>query len=311
MRTAIVTGASRGIGRATAIALGEAGFRVYVTGRTHSLARAPGSIDATAAAVSSVGGEGRAVRVDHNDDSMLTGLFNHVRHQSGTLDLLVNNVFPTDLFDEVPDGPFFEQPVSLAHEMLGAGLRTHYVATWHAARMMARQGSGLVVNIGAVGAVVPSFGPAHAMAKSALDTFTQVAARELKPYGVAMVSVWPGPLVGTERVRRQGADVAAAITETPFLAGRAVAALAADAEVLRLSGRVFAAADLAEYYDFTDADGSRPEYPYDDERMRATMVARLPARPRRLPARLDRTDRIDRTDRTDRIDRPDRTNRAE
>ena len=147
MPTAIVTGASRGIGRATAIALGEAGYRVYVTGRSHSLARAPGSIDAAAAAVSSVGGDGRAVRIDHQDDSMLTGLFSHVRHQSHTLEVLVNNVFPTDVFGPDDDGPFFEQPVSLVHEVLGAGLRAHYVAAWHAATMMAEQVGGLSVNI--------------------------------------------------------------------------------------------------------------------------------------------------------------------
>ncbi len=280
MRTAIVTGASRGIGRATAIALGEAGYRVYVTGRTHSIARAPGSIDATAAAVSSVGGEGRAVRVDHNDDSMLTGLFSHVRHQAGELHVLVNNVFPTDLFDETPDGPFYEQPVSIVHEMLGAGLRTHYVATWHAARMMGAGEGGVIINIGAAGAVTPTFGPAFAMAKSALDAFTQHAARELRALGVAIVSVWPGQLVGTERVRAQGPELAASITETPFLTGRAVRALADDPDVQRMSGRVFAAADLARHYDFTDADGTLPGYPFDDERMKAAMIARLPARPR-------------------------------
>lgn len=281
MRTAIVTGASRGIGRATAIALGEAGFRVYVTGRTHSLARAPGSIEATAAAVSSVGGEGRPVRVDHNDDSMLTGLFAHVRHQSSTLDVLVNNVFPTDLVAEAPDAPFFELPVAEVHEMLGAGLRTHYVAAWHAAQLMADAGRGLIVNIGSSGAVYPHLGPAYSMAKAALDVFTTTAARELREYGVAMVSVWPGPLVATERVREAGPEQLAQATETPFFTGRAVRALADDPEVLRMSGRVLAAADLARHYGFTDADGTVPPYPFDDEQMRRIIGLRLPARPKR------------------------------
>ncbi len=286
MPTAIVTGASRGIGRATAIALGEAGYRVYVTGRSHSLARAPGSIDAAAAAVTSVGGDGRAVRIDHQDDSTLTGLFSHVRHQSHTLDVLVNNVFPTDLFDAEtePDAdlPFFEEPVSLVHEMLGAGLRTHYVAAWHAARMMAHEGHGLIVNITASSAVFPSMGPAYSMAKAALDMFTTYAAGQLRPYGVAMVSIWPGPVVGTERVRRRP-DLAGLITETPFLTGRAVRALAGDPDVLRMSGRVFAAADLATHYGFTDADGTVPPYPFDDEQLRALALRRLPARPKGRP----------------------------
>jgi len=281
MRTAIVTGASRGIGRGIAIALGEAGFRVYVTGRTHSLSRAPGSIEATAAAVSSVGGEGRAVRVDHNDDSMLTGLFSHVRHQSSSLDVLVNNVFPTDLVSDAPDTPFFEQPVAEVHEMLGAGLRTHYVASWHAARLMAHAGRGLIVNIGSSAAVYPHFGPAYSMAKAALDVFTTTAARELREYGVAMVSVWPGPLVATERVREMGPEQVAQATETPFFTGRAVRALADDPDVLRMSGRVLAVADLARHYGFTDADGTVPPYPFDDEQMRRIATLRLPARPKR------------------------------
>ncbi len=286
MPTAIVTGASRGIGRATAIALGEAGYRVYVTGRSHSLARAPGTIDATAAAVSSVGGDGRAVRIDHQDDSMLTGLFSHVRHQSGTLDLLVNNVFPTEMFqpgdadDPGDDGAFFEQPVSVVHEVLGAGLRTHYVAAWHAAQMMTEQGHGVIVNVSSEGAVLPALGPAYSMAKAALDTFTTSAARELRPFGVAMMSVWPGPLVGTEAVRRR-ADLVDKITETPFFTGRAVRALAQDPNVLRMSGRVFAAADLATHYGFTDIDGTVPAYPFDDEQLRRHLLSRLPARPKR------------------------------
>lgn len=284
MPTAIVTGASRGIGRATAIALGEAGYRVYVTGRSHSLSRAPGTIDAAAAAVSSVGGDGRAVRIDHQDDSMLTGLFAHVRHQSHTLDVLVNNVFPTDAFEPDDEAPFFEQPVSVMHEVLGAGLRTHYVASWHAAQLMVGRGSGLIVNISDAAAIRPTLGPAHSMAKAALDTFTNFAAAQLRPFGVAMVSVWPGPVVGTERVRRRP-EMADRITETPFLTGRAVRALASDPDVLRKSGRVFSAADLAAHYGFTDADGAVPEYPHDDEQLRAYLMRRLPARPRGASSR--------------------------
>jgi NAD(P)-dependent dehydrogenase (short-subunit alcohol dehydrogenase family) len=282
MPTAIVTGASRGIGRATAIALGEAGYRVYVTGRSHSLARAPGTIDATAAAVTSVGGDGRAVRIDHQDDSMLTGLFSHVRHQSGTLDLLVNNVFPTEVFqpgEEGDEGTFFERPVSMVHEVLGAGLRTHYVAAWHAAQMMTEQGHGVIINVSSEGAVLPTLGPAYSMAKAALDTFTTIAARELRPFGVAMVSVWPGPLVGTEAVRRR-ADLVGKISETPFFTGRAVRALAQDPNVLRKSGRVFAVADLATHYGFADIDGTVPAYPFDDEQLRRNLLPRLPARPK-------------------------------
>ena len=121
-----------------------------------------------------------------------------------------------------------------------------------------------------------------AMAKAALDTFTNHAAGQLRPYGVAMVSVWPGPLVGTERVRRR-TESADKITETPFLTGRAVRALATDPDVLRMSGRVFSAADLAVHYGFTDADGMVPPYPFDDDKLRAYLMRRLPARPKLRP----------------------------
>src|SRR2546421_5927123 len=133
-KIAVVTGASRGIGKGIAIALGEAHATVYVTGRAHNPAdrHRPGSIAETAAAVGSGGGRGIAVQCDHGDDSQVRALFERVRRDHGRLDLLVNNA---SAFGDTADGypldavPFWESPVALWDAMHRVGLRSHYVAS--------------------------------------------------------------------------------------------------------------------------------------------------------------------------------------
>ena len=94
---ALVTGASRGAGRAIALELGSAGATVYVTGRSvHTGARTdnvPGTIDETAREVTERGGNGIAVRCDHTADAEVASLFERIRRDHGRLDLLVNNVW--------------------------------------------------------------------------------------------------------------------------------------------------------------------------------------------------------------------------
>jgi dehydrogenase/reductase SDR family member 1 len=276
--TAIVTGASRGIGRATAISLGERGYRVYVTGRTRTAGVLPGTIGRTAEEVTAAGGTGVAVACDHADADAVTALFVEVADEVGSLDVLVNNVFPTDVVESAGDVPFFDQPLETIDAMLGVGVRTHYAATWHAVPLLRRAGGGLVVNITSAGAAYTVLSPSYTMAKAALDKFTVDAAKPLSALGVTIVSVWPGPMVATEAVLANPSRQMWDITETPFLTGRAIAHLAADPDVGRLSGRVLVSADIAKAYGFADLDDASPAFPFDEPQVRRQLLKRAPYR---------------------------------
>ena len=160
---AIVTGASRGVGKGIALELGAAGATVYVTGRSRAGdagplvfdERLPGSVDATAAELTALGGRGIPVALDHRDDAAVAALFERVGHEHGRLDLLVNNAYlvPDSLLSGLP---FWEMPLSLWDEMTDVGVRSHYVSAVFAAREMVRQGHGLIVNTLRLKPPVPS-----------------------------------------------------------------------------------------------------------------------------------------------------------
>jgi dehydrogenase/reductase SDR family member 1 len=233
---AVVTGASRGMGKGIALGLGEAGATVYVTARTigPDEGRGPGTLLQTAEEVTRLGGQGIAVQCDHTDDAQVAAVFRRVLAEQGKLDLLVNNAFatPERAWEEVP---FWELPLELWDRLITVGLRSYYVASVYAARSMVAQQRGLVVNISSSGA---------------RSHFREV------------VSVWP-PYTKTELVLAEGkppADVLARMS-TPQLTGRAVAALAGDPQIMGKSGRRFVVAVLAEEYGFTDVDGNRPPIP--------------------------------------------------
>ncbi|SHM65895.1 SDR family NAD(P)-dependent oxidoreductase [Cryptosporangium aurantiacum] len=189
---AVVTGASRGIGKGIALALGERGATVYVTGRTvapgtHSL---PGTVGETAAEVDRRGGTGVAVQVDHGDDEQVAALFARVFRDEGRLDILVNNAFalPEDLTEP---GSFWEKPLS-NWQMVDVGVRSNFVAAWHAATIMVPQRSGLIVAISGYVGVTYTYGVVFGTCKSAADRMARDMAVELKPHGVASVSLWQG-----------------------------------------------------------------------------------------------------------------------
>lgn len=257
---AIVTGASRGIGRGVALSLGEAGATVYVTGRSRPSSEAkglPGTIDETAELVTQRGGRGVPVACDHDDDAQVEALFARVAKDEGRLDVLVNNAFA--LPEGEVFGKFWELPLAHWDVYARVGLRSHYVASALAARAMVPRKKGLVVNVSSFAGGTYAVSVPYGVAKAGVDRMAKDMAIELKKHGVAVVSLWPG-VVRTERVLAMGDawpfDLSK--SESPEFTGRAVVALAADEGVLARTGKVHIVADLADAYGFTDVDGTKP-----------------------------------------------------
>lgn len=252
---AVVTGATRGIGKGIALELGAAGATVYVSGRSTEVSELGGTLAATVAEIDALGGRGVACRCDHADDADVAALFDLVDRDEGRIDVLVNNAFavPEHLDPRVP---FWESPISDWDVMIDVGTRSAYVATHHAARRMVADRQGLIVNVSSAGAVRFFHHLAYGVGKAALDRLTRDAARPLTTHGVAIVSVWPF-LVATERVvLMPGIDLA--VTESPRFVGRGVVALAKDPDIMARTGGAFTTHELSVDYGFTDLDGSIP-----------------------------------------------------
>jgi NAD(P)-dependent dehydrogenase (short-subunit alcohol dehydrogenase family) len=262
-RVVLVTGASRGIGRGTAVAMAAPGTTVYVTGRTTRAGTAslPGTIHETAAEITRRGGRGIAVACDHADDAQVAALFEQIKRESGRLDLLVNNV--TAIPDElVLPGGFWEKPLAM-QVLLDVGLRSHYVASWHGARTMVPQGSGLIVMVSSPGARCYLHGPAYGAGKAGIDKMAADMAHDLKRHGVAALSLW-APLTLTERsevaMREHPGDyeaVMANAVHAEFM-GRLLAALLEDPQLAARSGKTWYAAELAQELGVRDLDGRQP-----------------------------------------------------
>lgn len=272
-RIAVVTGASRGIGRGIAIVLGEAGSTVYVTGRSQRSSRTedlPGSIDETAEAVTMRGGVGIAVRCDHTVDNDVQALFQRVREEQGRLDLLVNNVWGGyEQYEfEGFQAPFWEQPLRHWHGMFEAGLRAHLVASRYAAPLMVAERRGLIINTVAWDRDKYLGNLFYDVAKAAIIRMSYGMSIELRQHGVAALALAPG-FVRTERVMAAHALQPFPLdrTESPAYAGRAVAHLAADPQVMQKTGKVLTAGDLAREYGFADVDGKQPPAFRIDEEM--------------------------------------------
>lgn len=262
-KAAVVTGASRGIGKGIALALAEQGATVYVSGRTVTPGSypLPGTVGETAAECDRRGGHGIAVQVDHAKDDQVAALFEQVEREQGRLDILVNNAFalPEDLTD--PD-PFWEKPLS-NWEMVDVGVRSNFVAAWYAAKIMAPQKSGLMVAISGYTGVSYTYGVVFGTAKSAVDRMARDMAVELKPYDVASLSIWQG-LTWTERAERNLATIPGLKEQpstrpengcSPEHPGRVIAALANDPDVMKRTGGTFITAELAQDYGIKDVDG--------------------------------------------------------
>jgi NAD(P)-dependent dehydrogenase (short-subunit alcohol dehydrogenase family) len=279
---AVVTGASRGAGRGIALELGAAGATVYVTGRStrdkpadsygqllalSDMQAPPGNIDDTADEVTRFGGHGIAACCDHTREDEVKALFARIEREHGRVDLLVNNAWGGhETFNGVFDAPFWEHPLVNWDSMFDRGVRNHLLAARCAAPMMVARKRGLIV--------ATTFWDRdhylrgnlfYDLAKASINRLAFGMAQELKVHGVTSLAVSPGwmrtefVLVGhkTDEAHWQERP-ALASTESPRYLGRAVAALAGDADVLRKTGSVQLVAELARGYGFTDVDGRQP-----------------------------------------------------
>jgi NAD(P)-dependent dehydrogenase (short-subunit alcohol dehydrogenase family) len=260
-RVAVVTGASRGVGKGIALALGEAGAIVYVTGRSEpgrTTEGLPGTVRETADAVTQRGGQGVAVRCDHTADTEVEALFARLQEEQGRLDVLVNSVWGGyEHFDWARfAAPFWEQPLGHWYGMFESGVRANLAATRLAAPLLLSNRQGLIVHVTAWDRDKYLGNLFYDVAKAAVNRLAFGMARELQPHNVAVVALAPG-FVGTERVRAAfaGAGRVSENLESPEYIGRAVIALAGDANILAKSGRVLTVGQLAPEYGFTDVDG--------------------------------------------------------
>ncbi|MGB3199924.1 MAG: SDR family NAD(P)-dependent oxidoreductase [Nodosilinea sp.] len=273
---ALVTGASRGLGKGIALGLGEAGATVYITGRTlTATSESVGSLEETAEAVNQAGGVARPVPVDHSDDDQVRALFEQIEaEQAGRLDLLVNNAYAgVSALKAAYGKPFWEAEPDFWDACNNVGLRGHYVASVYAARLMVPRRRGLICTLSSWGGLSYIFGVPYGVGKAACDRMAADMAVELKKHQVTSLSVWPG-IVGTELMTQFAGemglgnppandDASASVQthynwETPLLSGRVIAALATDPHVLRRAGQVQIVAELAREYGVVDADGHRP-----------------------------------------------------
>ncbi|KRR22732.1 SDR family NAD(P)-dependent oxidoreductase [Bradyrhizobium retamae] len=268
---ALVTGGSRGVGKGVAIGLAEAGATVIVTARTRAGGDSewPGSLDETVKAIDAAGGTGAGLLCDHSDDNSVQTVFERIQREYGRLDVLVNNVFAAPSVMPV-NVPFWQTPMSLWDTMQRVGLRSHLVASRLAVPLMLPQGRGLIVNTSSGGGIRYTFNVAFGVQKAGVDRMARDMAHELRRYGIAAVSIWPG-YIKSEKLAAQPDRVPPALAkliaergETPQFAGRAVAALAADPAVMEKTGEILLASELALEYGFTDIDGKIPPPPSRD-----------------------------------------------
>ena len=265
-KVAVVTGASRGIGKGIALALAHEGATVYVTGRTVTAGSypLPGTVGETAVEVDRRGGKGIAVQVDHAKDDDVAALFHRVGQEQDRLDILVNNAFslPEDLTEPQP---FWEKPLS-NWEMVDVGVRSNFVAAWHAAKLMVPRKSGLIVATSGYVGVTYTYGVVFGTCKSAVDRMARDMAVELKTHNVASLSMWLG-LTFTERaernLKRNPAMTSQTVTDPKVgssveFPGRVIVALAADPQIMKRTGGTYIAAELAQEYGVTDIDGRVP-----------------------------------------------------
>lgn len=272
---ALVAGATRGAGRAIAIELAAAGAKVYGTGRTTNAGRSPmdrpETIEETAEMIVQAGGEAIPVKVDHNVPEEVAGLVERVAQENaGRIDILVNDIWGGDPLAQW-GVPFWEHSLENGLRLVQNAVNTHLITSWYVASWMVKRKNGLILEItdGITDAYRGSL--YYDLAKASVNRLALAQAADLEPFHVAVLTLSPGFLRSEAMLEHFGVteanwrdaikqDPHFAQSETPYFIGRAVAALAADADILTKSGTAVATWNLAKEYGFTDVDGSRPDW---------------------------------------------------
>lgn len=256
-RVVLVTGATRGVGRGSARGFARNGGTVAVTGRDEA------ALADVAREIEQAGARAITLRCDHRDDAQVADAFARLLDQTGRIDILVNNAAQIDPAALLAPGGFWEKPLSLSQQ-IEVGLRSSYVAAWHAAPAMVAAGRGLIANISFYGAVSYFHGPGYGAAKAGTDKMSHDMALDLAAHDVAVVSVWPG-FVLTGMVKALPPemipdDLKAMLPgfETPEFTGLVIDALARDPDLKSLSGKALIGAELGLRYGIDDIDGKAP-----------------------------------------------------
>lgn len=271
-KIALVAGATRGAGRGIACMLGEAGATVYCTGRSlrnqPSDKHRPETIEETAEMVTSHGGRGIYVQVDHTDANQVQALFEMIkREQDGRLDILVNDL-TGDYNMEFK--PFLDHSLEKGLKLLENGSFSHIITSYYGLPLMVNSGGGLLVEVtDGIGKEINTFNFYYDIEKATNIRLAQSLALQMRKYKIAVVSLTPGFLRSEEMLDRFGVtegnwrdaisqDKYFAYSETPFYIGKTVVALACDKKVMRKSGQALVSGSLAREYGLTDFDGSQP-----------------------------------------------------
>jgi len=276
-KVALVAGATRGAGRGIAVELGAAGATVYVTGRTTRAQRSeygrPETIEETAELVDAAGGQGIAVQVDHLVADEVRALVERIRAERGRLDVLVNDIWGGEKLMEW-NKPVWQHGLQNGLRLLRLGIDTHLITAHHALPLLIERPGGLLVEVtdgtADYNADHYRLSPFYDLAKVAVTRMAWAHAKDLAPHGATSVAITPGwlrsemMLDAYDVTEANWRDATAkqphfAISETPRYVGRAVAALASDPDRARWNGLSLSSGQLAQIYDFTDLDGSRPD----------------------------------------------------
>jgi dehydrogenase/reductase SDR family protein 1 len=273
-KVALVTGATRGVGKGIALQLGQAGATVYITGRTvKSQQGGLGSLQETCDEIKRRGGKCIPIKCDHEKDEEIASLFQQIaRETNNRLDILVNNAFKgVDSIFTNSDMPFWEMKPEIWDDLNNVGLRNHYICTVYAARMMVPAKQGLIVNISSIGGMRYLFNVPYGVGKAAVDRMAADCGVELRPHNIACVSLYPGA-VRTELIMDQmkSKDVKVRGTcgteiklsdffgvrnsESPEFTGKVIVAMAQDPTIMSYTSKVVLVADYAQCRGIRDID---------------------------------------------------------
>lgn len=266
-KIALVTGASRGIGKGIALALTKAGAKTYITARSLKSAKTTvplgGSLQEVVKATKNKATKNKAIAIqcDHSNDASVIELFDKIKSESGRLDILVNNAWAGyQMLQQNKTGfstKFWKHnnPPEFWDAMFDVGVRSHYIASSYAAELMTKQTSGLIVQLTSKASFKYTSNVAYGVSKAAVSRMAEDMAHELKKYQVAVVALCPGTTKTEMILSRKGSTD---YNESPEFVGRSIVALACDPTLMTKSGQTLITRDLALSYGFTDIDGKQP-----------------------------------------------------